>query len=155
MGLFANPSHVIGQLFHNNAVIGYIIQYRTTVMQAVFRGSHSVQLNFHACMLLSSLRISYSLCNKLEKRVNMATQTLSPLKHSHNTSLPSSPHKRAKAEDCDGGNNKENNEIHTHHQSNRHHPNDVGSVLRIAKMSENAITPTKGSELSAGYDLYR
>ena len=28
-------------------------------------------------------------------------------------------------------------------------------ILKFAKMTEHAFTPTRGSELAAGYDLYR
>ena len=30
----------------------------------------------------------------------------------------------------------------------------VNAVLKIVKLSDNAITPTRGSKLAAGYDLY-
>lgn len=32
---------------------------------------------------------------------------------------------------------------------------DTITVLRFAKLTQNARTPTKGSELAAGFDLYR
>ena len=31
----------------------------------------------------------------------------------------------------------------------------AGSILRFAKLTQNAIAPTKGSKRAAGYDLYR
>lgn len=34
-------------------------------------------------------------------------------------------------------------------------PSEERPVLRFAKISENARTPTKGSTKAAGYDLYR
>ncbi|XP_054711404.1 deoxyuridine 5'-triphosphate nucleotidohydrolase-like [Uloborus diversus] len=33
-------------------------------------------------------------------------------------------------------------------------PSEVKQVLKFAKLTQNAITPTRGSEFAAGYDLY-
>lgn len=34
-------------------------------------------------------------------------------------------------------------------------PNEFNTVLKFAKLSEHATTPTRGSTKAAGYDLYR
>ena len=65
----------------------------------------------------------------------------SPMKNLSNLPVLSSPSKRSKSshssEGCTAVTQKEK------------------QVLRFAKLTSNAITPSKGSKLAAGYDLYR